>query len=1210
MAEEREPWSVKGIDDRARQAAREAARERGLTLGEYLNALLTENAAAEPPRPSRRAEPIRAPRARYFDTSHDEEEDEMAAPVPERAPLAPAEALKALARRIEAIETRSTLAITGMDQSVIGLVRRLENAEHGQNAVVNHVDTLLDDVRDTYDQVQARIRQLEADDTAKRSLESLKSLEDALGRLAAHVHEEGALAQAETDAIRGRVEAGFTDLGDRVEAMEVRVERTLSDAAKRVEKAVEQAELRTEGSSRHLSERFSALEEKVAARMERVDQVSARMDGMQHDVSGALTSMEGLLTRIQDRLNRAEASTDAAMKALETTFDALDRRIDVVATQAGPAAAEKLREQFESRFEGLADVLHASIEKARAELAAEIERTARAVNPEHIVTLTGKVETLGLRLSEAEARQARALDTVGSEVQRLGQGFDRRLREVETRDTGVLADAAREEIARIASGIEDRLDAIDAREASAIGEVGRQVGDLADKLESRITDSEQRSAQAIEQVGEQVAGVVQRLKSRQEEAIRALNTRLDTDAKRQETRLSEALESMSKRLELVSAETRQSISPVQRAMASLVSRIEALEDFNPPAAAPLPAPGPSPAAPPAPAALASSTASAGDFEPGLAFIRAEMERHAAHWDKPTARAETASVPEPVKVAATEPDPAEDLDEWDMGERHELPPEPRFETARAGFERDPFDALGVLGGDEVRDSDIFAREPDAPPAPQPALAARAASDTPPPRLFDDQFLPGEGEDEPALPPASAAARDADADDYLARARRAALAASQMPAEARRPRAGMNAKAEKPANSRVPLLAAASALAVAAAGGAGYYYLRGRAAPPPVAAAPATPTPAPLDMGALTPEPAATLGADSAGDAVLFGEDPGAGDDALDETLFAGPESPPAATTPPAVPAKATAPAATTPPPAARALPPIATTETVATAPVEKPRPPAPVITLESAAREGNPVAQLRLGEARLAAGSIGEGVGLVEQSARAGLPAAQYRLAKLYERGTGLPRDITQSRTWTERAANGGNAKAMHDLAVFYAEGEGGAQSYASAATWFRRAAEFGVVDSQFNLGLLYEQGLGVSPDLGEALFWYEVAGLNGDAMAGERVRALRQRVSLDTAQAAQRRAATFIPAAADPAANGQFGPQPWETPATTAASSLADVQAMLVALGYNPGPVDGQFGQRTRDAISQFQRDRGLPVNGDVDGVLMIALRNALQPKG
>ena len=41
-----------------------------------------------------------------------------------------------------------------------------------------------------------------------------------------------------------------------------------------------------------------------------------------------------------------------------------------------------------------------------------------------------------------------------------------------------------------------------------------------------------------------------------------------------------------------------------------------------------------------------------------------------------------------------------------------------------------------------------------------------------------------------------------------------------------------------------------------------------------------------------------------------------------------------------------------------------------------------------------------------------------------------------------------------------------------------------------------------------------------------------------------------------------------------------------------DTQASLTRLGYDPGPVDGVFGQRTADAISQFQVYNRLPVDG------------------
>lgn len=51
------------------------------------------------------------------------------------------------------------------------------------------------------------------------------------------------------------------------------------------------------------------------------------------------------------------------------------------------------------------------------------------------------------------------------------------------------------------------------------------------------------------------------------------------------------------------------------------------------------------------------------------------------------------------------------------------------------------------------------------------------------------------------------------------------------------------------------------------------------------------------------------------------------------------------------------------------------------------------------------------------------------------------------------------------------------------------------------------------------------------------------------------------------------------------------------------VQQSLASLGYRPGPVDGVIGQHTRDAISRFQRNAGLPVTATVTTSLIKALK-------
>jgi S1-C subfamily serine protease len=53
------------------------------------------------------------------------------------------------------------------------------------------------------------------------------------------------------------------------------------------------------------------------------------------------------------------------------------------------------------------------------------------------------------------------------------------------------------------------------------------------------------------------------------------------------------------------------------------------------------------------------------------------------------------------------------------------------------------------------------------------------------------------------------------------------------------------------------------------------------------------------------------------------------------------------------------------------------------------------------------------------------------------------------------------------------------------------------------------------------------------------------------------------------------------------------------------VQQRLTDLGYDPGPVDGVVGARTRTAIRVFQADVGLPVDGQVSDRLIAALSDA-----
>ncbi|SFI72314.1 localization factor PodJL [Bosea sp. OK403] len=173
--------------------------------------------------------------------------------------------------------------------------------------------------------------------------------------------------------------------------------------------------------------------------------------------------------------------------------------------------------------------------------------------------------------------------------------------------------------------------------------------------------------------------------------------------------------------------------------------------------------------------------------------------------------------------------------------------------------------------------------------------------------------------------------------------------------------------------------------------------------------------------------------------------------------------------------------------------------------------------------------------------------LFERAAVAGLAPAQFRLGNMFEKGIGTTRDASLARVWYTRAAERGNAKAMHNLAVLHAEGAAGKPDYATATEWFRKAAELGVRDSQYNLAILLGRGLGAPTDLGQSYLWFSIAAAQGDEDASRKRDEVSQRLSPSDLAAAKAAAESWKPKALEAAANDVTPPgKGWdEAPSAT-----------------------------------------------------------------
>ena len=257
---------------------------------------------------------------------------------------------------------------------------------------------------------------------------------------------------------------------------------------------------------------------------------------------------------------------------------------------------------------------------------------------------------------------------------------------------------------------------------------------------------------------------------------------------------------------------------------------------------------------------------------------------------------------------------------------------------------------------------------------------------------------------------------------------------------------------------------------------------------------------------------------------------------------------------------------------------------------------------------------------------------LEQRAERGDAKTQNRLGNIYYHGDGVPKDLEQARYWFRKAAEQGYAPGQFNLARLYREGKGVEQDYSRAVRWYEKAAKQGLAMAQFFLGKSYAEGQGVPKDPVLAYYWLDRAAIQGDADAewvrDRLTKTMSPRQLAEVGKGVVTKAGKETP----PGKASLDGPSSPATQATARDStpkpsrkpdSKSDPQAKrktslsraetrtlqrrLHALGFDPGPADGVFGQKTRIALEEFQKSIGLEPDGRISQQLLEALYAAPQ---
>ena len=441
------PWSVKGIDPKAREIAKDLARRQGLTLGDWLNRMIEDSVSP--------AEAFAA-----------EADADAAAPFVAEELERLRQTLDRLDSKVESAERRSTLAISGIDQTVLGLLSRLENAERDQVQVAARFEGVVQEIKDHQSSADDRLARAEEAAAQPRSIEALRALETALGKVAAHLYDSETRTRETLGEMRAEL-TGLTDQVDRLKQSDAAPSQLVIDSAvSRIVQRLEEAEART---------------------------------------SSVVRGLETTVGDMEQRLQAAEARSELPELRLEQLAQELSRNFET--------AREELSEKIESAAATRMESMERSLRDVSGQVAAAEQRQARAIDRMGHELLR-VAETLGRRMEGVEGRSAQAMEQVGGDVARIAEVMEGRLRRTDLAQAESL-ERLGTEIARITERLAERVASAERRSAEAIDNVGEQVSRVTERmnqrserasadLAERIRQSEERTARLLEEAREKL----------------------------------------------------------------------------------------------------------------------------------------------------------------------------------------------------------------------------------------------------------------------------------------------------------------------------------------------------------------------------------------------------------------------------------------------------------------------------------------------------------------------------------------------------------------------------------------------------------------------------------------------------------------------------------------------------------------------------------
>lgn len=207
------------------------------------------------------------------------------------------------------------------------------------------------------------------------------------------------------------------------------------------------------------------------------------------------------------------------------------------------------------------------------------------------------------------------------------------------------------------------------------------------------------------------------------------------------------------------------------------------------------------------------------------------------------------------------------------------------------------------------------------------------------------------------------------------------------------------------------------------------------------------------------------------------------------------------------------------------------------------------------------------------------LGEYKTAAQTGDAYCQFMVAYMYLAGEGTKKDTKLYGYWIRKSADNDFPEANYLVGIELLSTDPD-----SAVRYLEKAAAKEHGSSMHMLGLAYARGIGVQQNGTEALRWFRMAHAQGIPVESE----LLSESGIQGYMKQGRRPAR-------PPAGSESG---------TRQHLVREIQQRLTDLGYDPGPVDGMFGGKTKVAIQGFQRKKGMNPDGQATPQVLEALKN------